>query len=159
MKYCPDDALSRAEISVFVDRGTHGPELEPVWEGEQVFEDVFPGEWYYRWVNVLWEDGKTSGCQLEEMMYCPLNAHTRAEGAVFFLRLMHGSEFEPDTPEGIFVDAPMDEWYAGWVEAAYRDELLKPCETSPELKICPLDLLDRGKAAYMLVQAIQLPLP
>jgi hypothetical protein len=72
---------------------------------------------------------------------------------------MHGSDFAAPDPEGIFADAPIDEWYASWVEAAYRDDLLKPCETSPELKICPLDLLDRGRAAYMLVQAIQLPLP
>jgi len=157
MKYCPDDPLSRAEISVFVDRGNHGPDFEPLWEEEIVFTDVQPDEWFYRWVNVLWEDGNTSGCQLEEMLYCPLNYHTRAEGAVYFLRLMHGSDFEPPEAEGIFTDAPIDAWYTSWVEAAYQDDLLEACETDPELKLCPLEYLDRGRAAYMLVQALQLP--
>jgi hypothetical protein len=157
MKYCPEDPLSRAEISVLVDRGVHGAEFEPTWEESQVFDDVPEEGWFFRWVNVLWEDGNTSGCQLDEMLYCPLEYHTRAEGAVFFLRLMHGSDFEPPDPEGIFADAPVEEWYARWVEAAYRDDLLEACETDPELKICPLELLDRGRAAYMLVQALQLP--
>jgi hypothetical protein len=159
MAYCPDDPLSRAEISVFVDRGTHGPDFIPTWEGADVFGDVFAGDWFYGWVNVLWQDGNTSGCQLNEMVYCPLQYHTRGEGSVFFLRLMHGSDFVPPDPEGIFADAPIGEWYTPWVEAAYRDGLLEICETGLETKICPMDLMDRGRAAYMLVQALQLPMP
>jgi hypothetical protein len=158
MKYCPDDPLSRAEISVFVDRGNHGPDFVPIWSGTQVFGDVSLEAWYYEWVNILWEDGNTSGCQLDEMVYCPLQYHTRAEGSVFFLRLMHGSDFVPPDPEGLFADAPEGEWYTPWVEAAYKEDLLELCETEPDSAICPLELMDRGRAAYMLVQALQLPL-
>jgi hypothetical protein len=49
--------------------------------------------------------------------------------------------------------------YTPWVEAAYRDGLLELCGTEHEMEICPLDLMNRGRAAYMLVQALQLPLP
>jgi subtilisin family serine protease len=157
--YCPDDPLSRAEISVFVDRGTHGPDFVPTWTETQIFGDVFTQDWFYEWVNVLWEDGNTSGCRLDERVFCPLQYHTRGEGSVFFLRLMHGSDFVPPEPEGLFADAPIGEWYTPWVEAAYRDGLLELCGTEHGMKICPLDLMDRGRAAYMLVQALQLPLP
>jgi subtilisin family serine protease len=159
MAYCPDDPLSRAEVSVLVDRGTHGPDFVPTWTETQIFGDVFVQDWFYDWVNVLWEDGNTSGCQSGEMVFCPLQYHTRSEGSVFFLRLMYGSDFVPPEPEGLFADAPTGEWYTPWVEAAYQDGLLELCETGPEMKICPLDLIDRGRAAYMLVQALQLPLP
>jgi hypothetical protein len=159
MAYCPDDPLSRAEISVFVDRGTHGPDFVPAWTEAQIFGDVFVQDWFYEWVNVLWEDGNTSGCRLDEKVFCPLQYHTRGEGSVFFLRLMHGSDFVPPEPEGLFTDAPIGEWYTPWVEAAYRDDLLELCGTEHETKICPLELMDRSRAAYMLVQALQLPLP
>jgi len=159
MRFCPNDPLSRAEISVFVDRGIHGPDFVPIWENAQIFGDVLLGDWFYEWVNVLWEDGNTSGCQLDGLAYCPMQYHTRAEASVFFLRLMHGSDFIPPEPEGLFVDAPLGDWYTPWVEAAYQDGLLPPCETEPETAICPLELMDRGRAAFMLVQALQLPLP
>jgi hypothetical protein len=159
MAYCPDDPLSRAEISVFVDRGTHGPDFVPTWTEAQIFGDVFVQDWFYDWVNVLWEDGNTSGCRADERVFCPLQYHTRGEGSVFFLRLMHGAAFVPPEPEGLFADAPIGEWYTPWVEAAYRDGLLELCGTEHEMEICPLDLMNRGRAAYMLVQALQLPLP
>jgi hypothetical protein len=60
---------------------------------------------------------------------------------------------------GIFVDVPLDQWAAGWIEAAYNAGLIPACETEPELKFCPDKELSRAMAAYMMVQAKNLPLP
>jgi hypothetical protein len=157
--YCPDNPLTRAEIAVFLVRGIRGPQFVPSSSVAPVFLDVPPSEWFYKWINVLWEDGYTAGCQIDEALYCPLQYHTRAEGAVFFLRLLHGYDFEPPTPEGLFADTPEQEWYAGWVEAAFNEGLLEPCKLEPESEICPLDLLDRATAAFMMAQAKQLLVP
>jgi hypothetical protein len=107
----------------------------------------------------LWDDDYTAGCGTDPLIYCPLQGHTRAEGGVFFLRMMHGADYVPPDPNGIFSDVPIDLWYADWAEAAYNAGLIPACETSPDLNFCPGSPLDRAMAAYMMVQAKGLPLP
>jgi hypothetical protein len=67
--------------------------------------------------------------------------------------MMHGTDFAPPTPTGIFTDVPLDAWYADWVEAAYLAGLIPACSSDPVLRFCPQDPLDRAMAAYMMVQA------
>ena len=73
--------------------------------------------------------------------------------------MLHGVEYEPGAPTGIFADVPLDAWYARWVEQAYREGILLPCQTEPDLKVCPSDGLDRAMGAYMMVQAKGLQIP
>jgi hypothetical protein len=152
-RYCPEEILDRAESAVFVVRGVHGAEFLPPQPTEPVFEDVPLQEWFADWTAQLWEDGYTAGCGVNPLVYCPFQEHTRAEGAVFFLRMQHGSDYAPPDAVGLFADVPMDAWYAGWVEAAYAAGLLPACEEAPELRVCPLDPLDRAMGAYMMFQA------
>jgi hypothetical protein len=93
------------------------------------------------------------------LVYCPLQEHTRTEGTVFFLRMLNGAGYVPPDPTGIFADVPVDYWGAKWIEAAYNAGLITACETSPQLKFCPDDSLDRAMAAYMMVQAKGLNIP
>ena len=153
LMYCPDQIMTRAESAVFVERGVHGAEYLPVQPSEQIFADVPLHEWFAKWATALWEDGYTEGCGTDPLMYCPLQEHTRAEGCVFFLRMMHGVDYVPPDPEGIFMDVPLDWWGTKWVEAAYSAGLIPACETDPELKFCPEDPLDRAMGATMMVQA------
>jgi hypothetical protein len=157
--YCPEDILTRAESAVFIERGIHGASYMPQQPTEQIFADVPLVEWYAKWATALWEDGYTAGCDTDPLSYCPLRDHTRAEGCVFFLRMMHGAEYLPPEPVGLFADVPLDAWYADWVEAAYNAGIIPACQTEPELRFCPQNLLDRAMAAYMMVQAKGLPLP
>jgi hypothetical protein len=100
----------------------------------------------------MWIDGFTAGCGTDPLIYCPLQQQTRAEGSVFFLRVMHGPAYTPPAATGIFEDVFLGAWYADWVEAAYNEGILPACNTSP-LQFCPEDELDRAWAAYMMVQA------
>jgi hypothetical protein len=59
----------------------------------------------------------------------------------------------PPDPAGIFADVDVGIWGAKWAEAAYNAGLIPACETSPELRFCPDDPLDRAMGAYMMVQA------
>ncbi len=151
--------MTRAESAVFVERGIHGEGHMPETPPAQVFDDVPLSEWFAKWATGLWNDGYTAGCGVNPLVYCPLQEHTRGEGTVFFLRLSHGTEYVSPDPIGIFVDVNLDSWGAKWIEAAYQAGLIPACETSPELKFCPSNPLDRAMAAYMMVQAKGLSVP
>jgi hypothetical protein len=151
--YCPERIMNRAESAVFVTRGVHGSNLTPPDPIDQIFGDVSLTEWYAKWATQLWNDGYTAGCGTNPLIYCPLQEHSIAEGCVFYLRMLNGSDYEAPDPTGIFVDVPLDAWYARWVEAAYNAGILIPCQESPEKMACPLDPLDRAMGAYMMFQA------
>jgi hypothetical protein len=159
LMYCPEATMTRAESAVFVERGVQGADFLPDQPVEQIFYDVPLMEWYAKWATALWNDGYTAGCGTGPLIYCPLQGHTRAEGSVFFLRMMHGMEYVPPEPEGLLADVPIDEWYADWTEAAYIAGIIPACQTEPELLFCPEDALDRAMAAYMMVQAKGLQIP
>jgi hypothetical protein len=159
MLYCPEDILTRAESAVFIERGIHGADYLPVQPSEPIFADVPLTEWFAKWTDGLWNDGYTTGCGTDPLIYCPFQENTRAEGSVFFLRMMHGVDYVPPEPTGLFADVPVSAWYADWVEAAYNAGIIPVCQTEPELLFCPYDPLDRAMTAYMMVQAKELPVP
>jgi|Deesub1362A_J573_1020465.scaffolds.fasta_scaffold04181_2 hypothetical protein len=150
--YCPERAMNRAESAVFTVRGVHGADFMPPQPSEQVFGDVALDAWYADWVAQLWEDGFTAGCSSEPLLYCPEQTHTRAEGAVFFLRMMYGAAYQPPPAKGYFVDVPLDTWYARWVDAAWEAGIAEACGEEP-LRYCPEEPLTRAAAAYMMARA------
>jgi hypothetical protein len=157
--YCPEQIMTRAESAVFIERGIHNAEYMPPDPSQQIFDDVALTEWFAKWTSQLWEDGYTSGCGTDPLIYCPLQEHTIAEGCVFYLRMMKGADYEPQEATGIFTDVPLEAWYARWVEDAYAEGILLPCQTEPDLMACPLDGLERAMGAYMMVQAKEIELP
>ncbi|NIM96186.1 MAG: hypothetical protein GTO18_21010 [Anaerolineales bacterium] len=152
-EYCPEKTMNRAESAVFVERGFHGAGYLPQQPNGTLFDDVSLGEWYAKWANGLWEDGYTAGCGTNPLIYCPLQPHARAEGAVFFLRMMYGADYQPPAPTGVFADVGLEWWYAKWVEAAWAAGIAEPCATSPDLRYCPDEPLTRAVGAYMMVKA------
>jgi hypothetical protein len=159
LMYCPERIMNRAESSVFIERGIHGAEYDPPDPTEVVFADVALDAWYADWVHGLWEDGYTAGCGTDPLIYCPDQEHTRAEGCVFYLRMMYGADYVPPDPKGYFADVDLQMWYAKWVDAAWDAGIAEPCATEPELLFCPEDGLSRAVGAYMMVQAKGLLLP
>jgi murein DD-endopeptidase MepM/ murein hydrolase activator NlpD len=152
--YCPEDTMTRAEGAVFVERGIRGGGFMPANPTEKVFSDVKLSDWFAPWVDALWRDGFTAGCSLTELKYCPNQGHTRAEGAVFYLRMLNGSSYTPPPASSMsFSDVAPEAWYADWVEAAYQAGLLLPCRSEPDLAYCPEDPLLRSVGAYMMVAA------
>jgi hypothetical protein len=159
LMYCPEDSMTRAESAVFVERGLHGANFIPPVPTKLLFEDVPLGEWFAKWATALYEDGYTAGCGTDPLRYCPLQQHTIAEGAVFYLRMMYGRDYTPPPEVGIFSDVPLEAWYAPWIEAAYAEGLIIPCQAEPNLSACPLDPLTRAMGAFMMVQAKGLTSP
>jgi polygalacturonase len=159
MLYCPEETMTRSEGAVFIVRGLNGESYLPDQPNSQVFADVSLGSWYAKWADDLWGSGYTAGCGTDPLIFCPDAGHTRAEGTVFYLRMLHGPTYVPADPTGLFTDVPLSYWGARWVEAAYTAGLIPACDTSPSLKFCPDDPLARAMGAYMMVQAKGMSIP
>jgi uncharacterized protein YkwD len=153
LMYCPERTMNRAESAVFVERGIHGSEYDPPDPSQVLFADVALEAWHSDWIHGLCDDGYTAGCGTDPLVYCPDQEHTRAEGCVFYLRMMYGAEYVPPSPTGYFTDVDPEKWYADWVDACWEAGIAEPCSTEPEMQFCPEDPLTRAVAAFMMVQA------
>jgi len=149
--YCPDAYLTRAEMSVYVERGLNGADFDPQNPAQQVFIDVGSGHWAYDWTAAMYADGQTAGCSSDPLAFCPEDITSRAMMAVYYLRIKFGANYEPPAPAGIFSDANND-WSDKWIEAAYNENIMEPCSTDP-LAFCPNDPDNRAKAAHYMVIA------
>ena len=172
-KYCPDEALSRAEVAVFVMRGINGAGYVPEPPTVHYFDDVPPTSWAAKWVNELFEEGYTDGCGVDrhtgDPLYCPWRDVSRAEACVFFSRMLEYPGYTPPDPKGIFANLSRDYWGTEWIEAAYGagllpDHMIKeywPDDlwfAGPQLRFQgPDDPLTRAEAAYMMYNAKPLP--
>lgn len=153
LMYCPEQTMTRAESAVFVERGIWGATYLPPQPKQMVFADVPLAEWFSKWADGLWSDGYTAGCGTDPLVFCPLQQHSMAEGAVFYLRILNGADYLPPSATGIFSDVATSEWYAGWVEAAYAAGIYQACETDQTLKACPNAPLTRAMGAFMMIQS------
>ena len=51
-----------------------------------IFGDVPQGDSFAPWVEQLYAEGVTGGCQASPLLYCPFNANTRGQMAVFLVK-------------------------------------------------------------------------
>jgi hypothetical protein len=164
--YCPEKGMTRAEGSVFVERGLWGGGYLPPACSSQIFADVPLFEWFCKWATGLWNDGYTAGCATEPLLFCPLQGHTRAEATVYFERMLHGKDFiPPDANQQVYDDVPVGAgapWFSKWVLAAYSDGLTQDCEDDAnrgDALFRPFDGITRAEAACMMVKAKSGPGP
>ncbi len=164
-RFCPDDAMTRAEAAVFVVRGVNGAGFIPDAPQVQVFDDVPLSEWYAKWVTKLYEDGYTAGCYDNptsgDFRFCPHDEVNHTEASVFFLRMLHGTEYEPPPASGLFANVSTNFWGAKWLEAAFLANLIPPHLVPDELSPGGLTFVGaeepatRAEAAYMMYRAKQ----
>jgi hypothetical protein len=83
--YCPEGAVTRAQMAVFLLRSKHGASYTPPAVGGSTgFSDVPTAYWAAAWIKQLVAEGITSGCGVGT--YCPESPVTRAQMAVFLVR-------------------------------------------------------------------------
>lgn len=78
--YCPDRAVTRAQMAVFLLKAKHGSAYVPP-PASGVFADVPAGSNFAPWIEQLAAEGITAGCGGGN--YCPDSANTRAQMAAF----------------------------------------------------------------------------
>ncbi|MBK9208838.1 MAG: SBBP repeat-containing protein [Anaerolineales bacterium] len=83
--YCPDAAVTRAEIAIFLLKAKNGSSYSPPAVGASTgFSDVAIDYWAAAFIKQLVTDGITSGCGAG--VYCPDSDVTRAQMAIFLVR-------------------------------------------------------------------------
>lgn len=153
-RYCPEDRVTRAEMAVFIERARHGGSFSPP-QATSIFDDVSVDYWASGWIEQLYLEGITQGCNVDPLLYCPLSAVTRAEMAVLLLRAEHGSDYEPPAPTEIFSDVPMNYWAGSWIDQIYQENVTTGCQTNP-LNYCPEGSVTRAEMAAFIVRTFNL---
>ena len=83
-QYCPDAAVTRAQMAVFLLRAKHGAGYSPSAATGTMFTDVPASQPLAKWIEQLAREGITGGCGATS--YCPDATVTRAAMAVFLVR-------------------------------------------------------------------------
>ena len=83
--YCPDAAVTRQQMAVFLLKTEHGSSYAPP-ACSGVFQDVpCPGP-FTDWVEQLYAEGITGGCQVSPLLYCPTSPVNRGQMATFLAK-------------------------------------------------------------------------
>ncbi|HSK77591.1 MAG TPA: ELWxxDGT repeat protein [Thermoanaerobaculia bacterium] len=155
--FCPGNPVSRAEIAIFLTRGTRGADFVPSAATGTLFEDVPADYWAASWIEQFAQDGFTGGCNAAPPLYCPGRSLTRAEMAIFLLRAKYGSAYTPPPATGtVFTDVPAGFWAGAWIEQLAAEGITLGC--APGL-YCPEDPVNRAQVAAFLARTFNLPLP
>ena len=155
LAYCPDTSVTRAQMSVFLERGIHGASYNPPATGGSTgFGDVDPAYWAGAWIKQLAADGITSGCGGGN--YCPESPVTRAQMAIFLLRSKYGTSYSPPAVGSStgFADVPTSYWAAAWIKQLVVEGITAGCGSG---NYCPEAPVTRAQMAVFLVRTFNLP--
>ena len=160
--FCPSALVTRADMAGYIWRSVHGAFAPPpAYTG--IFSDVFFGDYNADYIQGVYDDGITAGCQApgDPLAYCPNQSIPRGQMAVFIEKGKHfPSVFVPDPCIGIFADVPCpatpEEPFADWIEALFNDGITSGCGTSP-LIFCPDQPIPNEQMAVFIVKAFGFP--
>jgi PKD repeat protein len=82
--YCPDDPVTRAQMSIFLLRVEHGFDYQPPDATGLVFLDVQPADFAARFIEQIAREGISGGCGNGN--FCPDDSVSRAQMAAFLRR-------------------------------------------------------------------------
>lgn len=115
------------------------------------FADVPRSHWGYRFIETIFHNRVTSGCNAVPFQYCPASTLTRAEMAVLLLMAKHGTSWRPPASTGtVFADVPIDHWAGDFIEQLVVEDITDGC--APGL-YCPTAPMTRAIMAQFLIMA------
>jgi glucose/arabinose dehydrogenase len=86
LRYCPDSSVTRAEMAIFLLRARHGGSYTPPAASGMVFADVPTSQFAADWIERLYAEGVTTGCDTNPLRYCPADPVIRDQMAAFLTR-------------------------------------------------------------------------
>jgi hypothetical protein len=152
--YCPEVAVNRDQMAVFVLRGMHGSAWTPPPATGTLFTDVTQTTMFASWMERFWTEGIIDECGTLPLTYCPSVAVTRAEMSVLLLRGEHGSAYNPPAASGVFGDVPLSHPRVEWIERLLAEGITSGCGGG---NYCPSSPNTRGEMAAFLVRTFDLP--
>ena len=151
--YCPDRAVTRAQMASFVVRALKMHTASPR-KTERII-DVDPSSVHANNIDVLFAAGITTGCGTELLRYCPDRAVTRAQMASFLARALDlpAAAFARRAPK--IMDLDSSSVHATNIKALFAARITTGCRTDP-LRYCPDRPVTRSQMASFLVRAFDL---
>jgi hypothetical protein len=153
--YCPTTVVTRDQMAVFLLKGMHGSAYTPPGVGGSTgFADVPTTHWAAAWIKRLAAEGITGGCG--SGTYCPFDAVTRDQMAVFLLKSKYGPGYTPPAVGGStgFTDVPPTHWAAAWIKQLAAEGITGGCSATA---YCPGSPVTRDQMAVFLVRTFGLP--
>jgi len=154
--YCRNDAVSRAQMAVFLLKAKFGAAHAPP-PCHGIFDDVTCPSLYADWIEELYAIGITGGCSVSPpLLYCPGAAVSRAQMAALLLKTSLGSDYPPPNCTGtVFTDVPCAGGvFDPWIEDLARRGITGGC--GPGV-YCPAAPNTRGQMAVFLTRTFGLP--
>ena len=151
--YCPDQTVTRAQMSVFLLKSRFGSTYVPPLPTGTEFLDVPFAAFGAAWIEDVAARGITTGCGGGD--FCPNSSVNRASMAVLLLRTEHGSSYAPPAATGMFSDVPANDPFAKWIEQLAREGVTSGCGGG---KYCPSTAVTRGQMAAFLSKTFKLSL-
>lgn len=147
LRYCPDDAVTRLQMAIFMLRGMHGPGYVPP-AATHTFTDTFNDD--AKWASKAIVDGVLEPCDTSR--FCPTEFIPRYEMARALARARRGPVHTGKLPlVGIFADVSLSSPYAPFIEQIYADAVTTGCASNPA-RFCPNDLVTRATMALFMVR-------
>ncbi len=85
-RFCPDDAVTRAQMAKFLPRSKYGGTYAAPPAPAALFDDVPESNVFRRWIHQIARERITTGCSANPPLYCPEQPVTRGQMAVFLGR-------------------------------------------------------------------------
>lgn len=115
------------------------------------FDDVPPTAFAWSQIESIYAAGITGGCTTNPLNYCPGNAVTRSQMAIFLLRGIHGSSYTPPPASGaVFGDVSASSFGAAWIEQFVAEGITAGCGGG---NYCPSNPVIRSQMAIFLLRA------
>jgi hypothetical protein len=125
-RFCPAAPVSREQMAVVLLSGREGPGYMPAaCRPPNVFSDVLETSPFCRWIEDLAARGVAAGCGGGN--YCPSQAVTREQMAVFALRTLDPALDPPACTTPVFADVPAVSPYCRWIEELARRGVVGGC--------------------------------
>lgn len=140
---------SPAQAVMNADNHEYFAENTPAVTDNETFSDVAETYWAWSYIDKLYNNGITGGCQTSPLMYCPGSTVTRAEMSVFLEKGMRGSGFSPANVSPTFGDTS-GHWAEDWIEVLKNDGITSGCAAG---LYCPDSSVTRGQIAVFLLKA------
>jgi S-layer homology domain len=147
--YCPDANVTRAQMAVFIITSIFGSNSF-TYSTTPHFSDVQPTDFGFPWIQAMYEMGISAGCGNGN--YCPNDAVTRDQMAVFIIAARFGSGASFTYPAApYFTDvSPSDNTFK-FVQRMKLDNITGGCTATT---YCPDDPVTRGEMAVFVMAGL-----
>ena len=150
--FCPRSVVTRAQLAVILVRAANGGGFAPPAADGSVFQDVGAADTGADFVERLFADGITLGCDAQN--FCPDAVVTRSQLALLLLRMEHAVAYDPPAALGtVFDDVPIDLPGAAWIERLAAENVTVGCDAD---NFCPDQALTRDVLALLLARILGL---